>query len=67
MARLTQHVCQTKITNILVESNRSIFLQSCLFRARRGTRERKLKMLRKRKAQKATEEIKKKLAAPTKK
>ncbi|XP_065221538.1 uncharacterized protein mRpL1 [Planococcus citri] len=53
ITRLTPFINRPAVFNVLVEGSRTLYIQSCLFRAKKGTRERKLKLLKKRKAQKA--------------
>lgn len=48
---------QTRIVSALGVNCRSIFLQSCLYRAKKSTRERKLKLCRKRKAANAAKAL----------
>lgn len=55
--KITQNIYQSSMINCQTDSVRYIFFQSCLFRARKSTRERKLKLLKKRKAQKAAQEL----------
>lgn len=48
---------QSKIVSAVGVNCRSIFLQTCLYRAKKSTRERKLKLCRKRKAANAAKAL----------
>lgn len=53
IVKFTPLITRPTISNVFFETSRTLYIQSCLFRAKKSTRERKLKLLKKRKAQKA--------------